>query len=114
MDKRLLSYDPLTGLYTYHSYDELTDQTIISYEADSSPVLEANQKEANDSESSKQGIKDGFWHYACIPVELQIQWLINEGIDVYRKEDWDRVWAKINDSDFKKVKTTYGYHAGRK
>jgi len=114
MEKRLLSHDPLTGLYTYHSYDPQNDTTIISYAADSTPVLDANQKIANDEDISKKGIKDGFWYYASIPVELQIQWLINEGLDVYKDEHWPRVLAKINDRDFCKVKTTHGYHAGRK
>lgn len=110
MDKRLLSKDPITGLLTYHSYDSQTDETIISYEADSSLILDINQKIANETDFTKKGIKQGWWFYASIPVELQIQWLINEGIDVYKEEDWPRVKEKINDRDFSKVKTTHGHH----
>ena len=110
MDKRLLSRDPITGLLTYHSYDFLTDTTIISYESDPTPVLDINQKIANETDFTKKGIKQGWWLYASIPVQLQVEWLINEGIDIYKKEDWPRVRAKINDRDFCKVKTTHGYH----
>ena len=40
--KRILSTDPLTGLITYHQYDDDTDQTIISYDAPSAPVIDPN------------------------------------------------------------------------
>ena len=73
-------------------------------------MLDINQKIANEPDFTKEGIKQGWWFYASIPVELQIKWLIEEGIDVWKKEDWPRVKAKINDRDFSKVKTTYGRH----
>lgn len=111
MDKRLLSYDPVTGLYTYHSYDSMTDETIISYGVDKETtelVLDCNQKIANETDFTRKGIKDSWWLVASIPVELQVSWLINEGIDVYKKEDWPRVKAKLEDRDFQKLKTTHG------
>ena len=110
MDKRLLNYDALTGLFTWHSYDALTDETIISYTADSTPILDVNKKLANDSEYSKDGIKDEFWHYATIPVEVQMDWLINLGVDIYRKEDAKKVSNLLNDPDYLYLKTTTGHH----
>ena len=53
MDKRLLSYDPATGLETWHSYDPQTDETIISYTADSTPILERNKGMAKDADYTK-------------------------------------------------------------
>ena len=111
MDKRLLSRDPITGLMTFHSYDPTTDETIISYEVEKKSteiILDCNQKIANETDFTKKGIKDGWWLVASIPVELQIQWLINEGIDVYKTEDWPKVKQKLLDRDFNKVKTTHG------
>ena len=113
MDKRLLSYDPISGLYTYHSYDHENETTYISYGVEPKStelILDINQKIANEPEFTKEGIKEGWWFYASIPVELQVKWLIEEGIDIWKKEDWPRVKAKINDRDFSKVKTTYGRH----
>ena len=112
MGKRLLNKDPFTGILTYHEYDSLTDETTISYEADSSAtsfVLDTNQKIANDEDTTKKGIKQGWWLVASIPPILQIEWLINEGIDVYNKDHWPRVKAKLEDRDFSKVKTTHGH-----
>ena len=56
-DKRLLSRDPITGLLTYHQYDESTDQTIIIYDAPSAPVLERNKILQNDADYTKQGMR---------------------------------------------------------
>ena len=110
MDKRLLSHDPVTGLLTWHSYDSLTDETIISYTADSTPILEANKRKANDPEYSRDGIKDEFWHYATIPVEVQMDWLINHGVDIYRKEDGPKISKLLSDPDYRYLKTTTGKH----
>ena len=106
MDKRLLSHDPFTGLKTFHSYDALTDETTISYEADSSPIIELNKKLQNDADYSKKGIKREFWHYATIPVMVQMDWLINHGVDVYNKDHGARVSRLLNDPDYRYLKTT--------
>ena len=110
MDKRLLSVDPLTGLMTWHSYDPLTDETIISYTADSSPILEGNKMMANDPEYSKQGIKQEFWHYATIPVEVQMDWLINKGVDIYNRDHNAKVSQLLNDPEYRYLKTTHLHH----
>jgi len=110
MDKRLLSYDPLTGLMTWHSYDEQTDQTVISYSADSEPIIEKNKALANDSDYSKDGIKDNFWHYATIPVEVMMDWLINFGVDVYNPDHSRKVSNLLNDPEYQYLKVTTGHH----
>jgi len=109
-DKRLISYDPLTGLETYHSYDDLEDKTIISYESDPTPVLEVNKKLQNNTDYSKDGIKDEFWHFASIPVQVQMDWLINFGVDIYKKDDAQKVFKLLNDPDYLYLKTTTGKH----
>ena len=110
MDKRLLSHDPVTGLNTWFSYDPLTDETVISYTADSTPILERNKRFANDDEYSKKGIKDEFWHFATIPVEVQMDWLINKGVDIYNPNDTKKISQLLNDPDYRYLKTTAGRH----
>ena len=110
MEKRLLSVDPLTGLMTWHSHDPLTDETIISYTADSSPILEGNKMMANDPDYTKQGIKQEFWHYASIPVEVQMDWLINKGVDVYNKDHAKKIGELLNDPEYRYLKTTHLHH----
>lgn len=110
MDKRLLSHDPLTGLMTWFSHDEETNETTIGYSADSTPVLEVNKKLANDADYSKQGIKQEFWHYASIPVMVQMEWLINKGVDIYNPDHTKKVSELLNDPEYRYLKTTDKYH----
>ena len=113
MEKRLLSTDPTTGLMTWHSYDPLTDEMTISYSADSKPILERNKALQKSDDFSKQGIKQEFWKYAEIPVEVQLDWLLNKGIDVYNEDHKKKVFALVNDPEYKHLKTTSGYHKPR-
>lgn len=110
MAKRLLSTDPVTGLMTWHEYDHLTDETTISYSADSTPILEQNKAMQKDGDFSRKGIKQEFWFYGSIPVEVQLDWLINKGVDVYNKDHTKKVFQLINDPEYKYLKTTTGYH----
>ena len=113
MSKRLLSTDPVTGLMTWHDYDPLTDEMTIGYSADSTPILERNKVLQNDTDFSKKGIKQEFWKYAEIPVEVQLDWLINKGIDVYNKDHTKKAFELVNDPEYKYLKTTSGYHKPR-
>lgn len=110
MSQRLLDVDPVTGLMTWHDYDPATDTTTISYSADSKPVLEQNKAKANDRDFSRQGIKQEFWMYASIPIEVQLDWLINKGVDVNNKDHAKKMFELLNDPDYKYLKTTAGYH----
>ncbi len=110
MAKRLLSHDPTTGLYTWHDYDPQTDETTIGYTADSTPILEQNKAMAKDDEFSRKGIKDGWWLYANIPVEVQMKWLIEDGIDIYNQRHGKRISRKLEDPEYRYLKTTTGRH----
>lgn len=110
MNKRLLSTDPVTGLMTWHEYDAQTDEMTISYSADSQPILENNKSLQNENDFSKKGIKQDFWMYASIPVGVQLDWLINKGVDVNNKDHAKKMFALLNDPDYKYLKTTAGYH----
>ena len=114
MNKRLLSTDPVTGLMTWHEYDDMTDTTTISYTADSTPILEQNKAMAKDNDFSKKGIKQEFWMYAQIPVEVQLDWLINKGVDINNKDHAKKMFSLVNDPEYRHLKTTAGYHAPKK
>lgn len=105
--KRLLDYDPLTGITQYHHYDPITKTTTIETIQDVEPFLEMNKSMQNDIEYSRQGMKNEFWHAATIPVLVQYQWL-KEGIDLFDKEDWPKVRAKLNDPNWRLLRTSLG------
>jgi hypothetical protein len=110
MKEKLLSYDPLTGLTEWHSYDESTDTTYIRIEGDCEPTLEQNKMLANDTDITKQGIKEGFWLYASIPPAFQVKLLIEKGIDVYKKSDAARLSKVLEDPEYRHLKTTSRHH----
>ena len=95
---------------TWHDYNPLTDEMTIGYSADSRTIIERNKAMQNDTNFSKSGIKQEFWKYAEIPVEVQLDWLINKGIDVYNKDHTKKVFELVNDLEYKGLKTTAGYH----
>lgn len=108
--RRLLSSDPITGVDTWHEYDVLTDETRIIHTSDAEPYLNLNKARANDDELTKQGIKNGMWLYASIPPGVQVDWLLNYGVDVYKKEHGPRISKLLEDPEYKYLKTTTKYH----
>lgn len=108
--RRLLGHDELTGIDTFHEYDSETDETRIIHIGDSEPYLEENKRKANDTEYTKQGIKQEFWLYASIPPAVQVQFLIEHGVDVYNKDHGAALGKLLNDPQYRYLKTTSKHH----
>ncbi|HUV66465.1 MAG TPA: hypothetical protein VMW24_21425 [Sedimentisphaerales bacterium] len=107
MSKRLLDYDYLTGLKTYHDYDATTRERTISYEHDDvGPVVKWAQDLANAGLHEKQRKKD-VWHAACVPEGIILKWH-TEGINLYDPTHWDRVRKKLNDPEYAYLRTWKG------
>lgn len=51
--------------------------------------------------------KKNMWKVASIPNIVVEQWK-KEGVDVFKDEDWEKVRAKLNDPDFKWLRTSPG------
>lgn len=110
MDRRLLSYDPLTGLETFHEYNPATNETTIIHVGDCEPVLEENKRLANDTDYSKKGIRQEFWKYASIPPGIQVKWLVEHGVDVWNKDHYAGISKLLEDPQYRHLKCTTGYH----
>ncbi len=108
MTKRILDHDPFTGVTTYHSYDHSTQQTTIERVQDVQPTLDRNKQLANDSSYKQQGMKDSFLHVAHIPMVVIEKWLIEDGIDVFNPEHYNRVRLKLNSNEYQYLRTTTG------
>lgn len=110
-DKRVLSKDPITGLITFHQYDEHTDETVISYDAPSAaPLLDRNKERANNPEYWRKGVKNEFAHYAEIPVMVQMDWLVNRKVDCLKREDGKKMFSLLNERDYQYLKVTTKVH----
>lgn len=105
--KRLLDYDPLTGITQWHHFDEMTGKTTIETVQDVEPFIEMNKKMRNDADYSRRGMKNEFWHVATIPIVVQEQWL-KEGIDIHNNDHWPAVKRKLNDPEWQYLRTSLG------
>lgn len=106
--KKLLDYDPLTGVTQYFHHDEMTGKWGIETIQDVDPILDMNKAAQNDESYSRHGIKNEFWHFARVPIVIQEKWLREDGIDIFNKDHWPRVRKKLNDPDYLYLKTTTG------
>lgn len=98
--KRLLDFDPDTGLTTWHDYDDTTDTTFISYDQDVAPILDANRDAANDA----TGPMGEMVHVASIPVSVQLKWFVEKGVDVLNPDHQTAVARLLDDPDWRYLK----------
>lgn len=98
--KRLLDFDPLTGLTTWHDYDDTTDTTFISYSQDVEPLIDANKAKANDT----TGPMGEMVHVASIPAAVQLQWYVEKGVDVLNPDHKQAVAKLLDDSEWRYLK----------
>jgi hypothetical protein len=102
MTKRLLDFDPNTGMKTFHQYDETEDRTILSYEQDASSIIEDNKRHLNHG-NHKMG--DGYMA-AHIPSIVMLKWLTEYGVDVTNKDHMPAVKRLLNSSEWMHLKRT--------
>lgn len=100
MARRLLDYDPITGVETYHEYDEAEDKTYVSYEQDVEPLLDRNKRLQNEA----QGSMGDMVHVASIPPTIQLKWLIEHGVDLMNKDHMPGVKRLLNDPEWRYLK----------
>lgn len=108
MNKRLLDVDPLTHSQTWHYYDPETDETTIEEIQDPTFYVELNKETQKDADYSKRGIKNEWWHIARIPNAIIHKWMVEEGINVMDNKHWPRVKKKLNDPEWRYLRTGLG------
>jgi hypothetical protein len=112
MTKRVLDYDPLTGMTTHFDYIPETDTTVISREQDVSTILDINKALQNNEQITKDGIKEGWWQYAKIPMIVIEKWINEHGVDVFNKDHQKAVFRLLNQPEYRYLKTTTKMHRG--
>jgi len=104
-------YDPLTGIKTETSYDEMTGEMTLHRSADVEPVLDFSKSMSNELGVNKQGIKNGWWLYAKLPPIVILQ-MRAKGINVFDKNDQKRMFEEIN-THYPHLKCTTGVEGGK-
>jgi hypothetical protein len=106
---RHLDYDAVKGLETLFHYDEQTDTTYIEYKQDVQGALDACK--ALHSERIRNGGKLQDWeHYAHIPDVVALKWYAEKGIKVWDKSDQKKVFALLNDPEYRHLKIANFIH----
>lgn len=91
------------------TYEDMYDGKLqIHYEQDVEPTLEFTKKLRNDG-LTDYGIKNDFWHYACIPPVVILEMRFKHGVDVFNRDHEKRVYELIN-REYPHCKTTNKNH----
>jgi hypothetical protein len=113
--KKILDHDPLTGVTEIFHYDHVTKNVHIESRQDVAPILDQNNELRNDDEYSKNGIKNEMWHFATIPIIVQLKWLNEYGAenDPMRKGNEKLLFRLLNSPEWRYLKATNKIHLGR-
>jgi hypothetical protein len=107
MPRRLLDFDPLTGVAEYHSYDPATRRTIIETAQDVAPILERNKSLSTDDDRGWSSSRD-FRRAAAIPDVIILKWRNEHGVDLFDRNHWPAVKRLLNDPDWRWLRTAPG------
>ena len=105
---KLVDYDPLTGMKTFVEYNASDDVIVVKEEQDVTALLNRNKALYNEPDHRKHGMKECFMHAATIPPIIIHKWLKEDGIDFFKNEHWPRVQKKLNDPEFRFLRTSAG------
>ena len=112
MTKRILDYNPYTGITTTFEYDHISDRTTIGREEDVTAYIEYGKELQKHEDYSKDGIKRGWWHYCTFPNIIIEKWRNEHGVDVFNKDHQKAVFRLINQPEYRYLKTTTKMHRG--
>ncbi|MBK7459855.1 MAG: hypothetical protein IPJ42_16030 [Betaproteobacteria bacterium] len=111
MTKRLLDYDPITGVSCY--YEHTAENVVLTHEQDASlvqSILDANKQDAADQDKTKRGIKQDWWKYASVPTIVEVEWLQKYGVSLDNPAHKKKIFQLLNHPDYRYLKTTDKIH----
>lgn len=112
MSKRIVDYDPFTGMTTTFDYDHVSDTTYVGREQNVSALLDRNKAMANDDFFTRDGWKRDWWLYASIPNIVIEKWRNEHGVDIFNRDHEKKVYSLLNQPEYKYLKTTSKFHWG--
>ena len=82
---------------------------------DVAPILDKNKALQNMDGYTEHGIKNEMWHFASIPIVVQLQWLKKYGPehDPMKRGNEKLLFSLLNDPEWRYLKTTTKIHLAR-
>lgn len=105
MFEKLLSYDDFTGIRSVFRHDPYTGKSQIVSTQDVEVDLDFNKTKQNDGTEGWVSRKKEWRHAAHIPFGVLEMWRVVDGIDWRKKEDLPRIMAKLDDIEFRHLRT---------
>lgn len=106
MPKPEYSYSD-AGILQRMSWDEGSELLVIKSMDDVAPIIEDNKARFNEGEKSWTDDRD-MVHAARIPIEILEKWRVEDGIDYRTKEGWQRVIQRLDEPDWRYLRTWPG------
>ena len=95
--KRVLDYDPLTGVTTYFETDQENQKNLITYSQDIDPFLDFNKHMAG-----KLDKKEEYWYVGSIPDVIIMKWSHECGHKPYTKEWQEYAMKQLDSTEYRK------------
>ena len=89
-------FDPVFGIKTETSFDEMTQELTIHRSADVEPFLKHAQVHRNEKGRDERGIAEGWHHYACLPPIVQVM-LRAKGYKLDGRDNLKDLFREINE-----------------
>jgi hypothetical protein len=96
--KRILDYDPLSGMTTYHSFDANTGKSTIEYAQDQQAGVDRSKDLA-----SALNKKEEWWPVGHITDLMALKWAKECGHKPYTKEWNEYAIKQLNSRDYAKL-----------
>lgn len=113
MSKRLLDFDPLTGIRTTFDYDSASDTTYIAYDDPfdyTGKVLDWNkQRKVNIEKNTLQGKRE-LVHYARVPPMAQLDMYTRHGVKFWDKNHRKKVMSLLNTNEYADCRIAHKLH----
>lgn len=94
---RILDIDPISGAWETVEYDDGEDQIVYKRFQDVEPILDENKYLQTDA----WGRHEWMWLAARIPDIFVHKWLVEDKVNILKKENWPWLKRKLNDSEFR-------------
>jgi hypothetical protein len=105
MLRKLLHQDDERRITTHFEHDPYTGKSRILTEQDVEPLLDQNKARQTMGNGPAMDSEGAMWHAAHIPDAVILKWWLEDGIDVYNKGHIAAVKRKLDDSEWRHLRT---------